>query len=679
MTKVRSQKKKLGEKLKQVYKELKIEESKDLGKVSAANIDAVTQGNLTVVQLKEEESKPNGLQTLIDAISKLIENLSGKLSSSPSGNNNTEAKVFTPGEHHTQMDGKNWLQRGISTYKKEKTDSFKQMTSVEGIASMIGITPGVGIAGTLVGAYAEDTKEKEQKKAEKEDYIKNFKEFTDVGRSMTDEESTSRATELYEKETKTTSRISEIENKKKLADVFGGTLSKKDTEEYESLKTVMNDITREKSFTKETDTTNKENVPLKTKGGKKTVVSEEEQLEAIRTEFINSVMSGIDQGIAEATPEEKLELENRGGSEFVSGVKDAVYQELINLNKEQLEELKKIALERTTENQEKESEDKSSEIVAEHTEKQTELLKDISTGTKESEETTLEKNIKTKEATTITTEKVTDKTKEKSSSLISTLMDMVPGGALKKLGPVGTILGSVLGKGAGVAGTIAKAGVPLMGSALSAAAPLAAVGTAGYAGYKVGGYINDNLLTNDDGASRVATGLESVKGVFGGGFDDAQLEATKKEEIALVNRQIASGSVSQSVAKLADKHGIKISVPIQSKAAPIERALAATAVTPESTTVNNSSSTTVAIPTVEQVTPKREAIINEMKEAKQNLEKAEEKKLSDQNKQSTHVINNSPTTNISNNSSRSEPMSTSRPADTINEDRYNFLQRRTVF
>lgn len=127
-------------------------------------------------------------------------------------------------------------------------------------------------------------------------------------------------------------------------------------------------------------------------------------------------------------------------------------------------------------------------------------------------------------------QKPNDKVEKNSDkpSLVSKLMDTV---------------GKVKLPGAGLLGTAAK----FTGGA-------AAVGAAGYAGYKAGEWLNEN--TNIQ--ANIAGGIDSVKGWFGNSDEDKQKEADAKSTQDLYEKKVKDGTLTAKSAKFFEDKGIKV-------------------------------------------------------------------------------------------------------------------------
>ncbi len=710
MTKVRKQKKKLGAALKKVYAEMKLESAREQGSLpSNASIEAVSQGNVTVVQLTEDNIKPEIetnntlLADLSKTLRKILEVFSGKQDvAKADGSGNTPANSPSTNEREdvakTDVSG-GWLKRGLDRIVASKKEAATELLSVEGIASMIGITPGVGIAGTLVGALSEDINEKKRKKIEKEEYIENFMTYTEQGRNMSKEEATQKASELYEKETKAKEIREQIEAKQKTARLFGGSISDKDREQLELANADLESIAKEKGSVLSSDEIDDALEPIK-----KEKVSKQTRVDAdpltddqIREEFYKGAVGGIDDYLKTASAEELAALKEQGGDDYVEGIKEALYQEMLQLNRDQLIELQRLANNTDAIDQNKEVEAEQLELAEKQTESEESVLeKNISKDTNneveaeqlvaleklaekqtESEESVLEKNISkdTNKITVKQVEKATEKSTE-TSNLLSTLTDLIPGASniVKHIQS-----GSALLKGASNTGKLIQSGSALLNGvgsvarlaapALSTLGPSLAVAGAGYVGYKAGEAITNNFLTNEDGSNKIGRGVDSLLGFFGKDHDSKQIDATRKADLELVNKQIAAGKMTQSAAKLAASYGVPIPDSVEITKPAVVKALGA-----DNLVETNQSPVKVET----TATPSREVATAELQtnnKAREANDSQQSKSSSTDEKKTTNIFNSSPTT-INNNSNVESRV---RPHDSLHEDRYNFLTRRLVF
>ena len=131
---------------------------------------------------------------------------------------------------------------------------------------------------------------------------------------------------------------------------------------------------------------------------------------------------------------------------------------------------------------------------------------------------------------------------EKSGSVVDKLKDLASGGK----GALGKA-GSVLGKAGKVLATGARLAAPAL-------LTTAAVGAAGYAGYKAGEWLNENTGIQEG----IASGIDSVKGIFGNSDEDKLKEADKKAAQVLYDKRVVEGKLTDKSAEFFEKQGIKV-------------------------------------------------------------------------------------------------------------------------
>ncbi len=87
------------------------------------------------------------------------------------------------------------------------------------------------------------------------------------------------------------------------------------------------------------------------------------------------------------------------------------------------------------------------------------------------------------------------------------------------------------------------------------AGPVAAVGAAGYAGYKAGQWLNENT----DIQENIASGIESIKGLFGASEEDkAKQVETESAQKSYDARVSSGGKMNQSLANFYKEKGVNI-------------------------------------------------------------------------------------------------------------------------
>ena len=783
MTSSRKNKKKLNDKLRQVYKELKIDEQdkkaaasstkpKDPEASKPQEPEAIASaGSLTVIQMqdvpeKEDKAKPaedKKFDKLASSIEKLAKGLTGKFGIK--GGDDEKPGSF--------------ISRGLKDYAGSKVEQIKQATSAEGILGLAGVNPGEGLIGSLLGAHMANRDAKRQAKEDEETYIKTFSESTEGGRSLSKEDQQKVGKELYLKEKKGREELAKLEEKEKVAKAFGGSLSKEDMTKVQQQKAILDEVATTKRggpLAVEEEVAAPEDAPKKkkkkaeetseevSKTTESTTVSKEtESKEFIkeRAELIKEVLAGVDDAVKNATQEQKAELFSKGGEEYVIGVKKGIMEELLKINQEQLEELKRATsvdpkdteeriLEKTdSQALELQKEEVANDKTVEKNEtEQTKLLKEVYNKLTTSEEDKLEKGKKAGPSLLETGKKVLDKGKEGGGILDSVmgLFDSVKGlrsvgGLLKVMGPLVSALGGMIGPALAVTATFVAA-------------------------YKLGSWINDKLFTGKNGENKIVDAAESLgAGPMSGKVDKNGGKAENlggasggekgaraaMDEVYrnIIEKRKRDGFLEPIDVENAERLGIDVKgIPIgkwDSKTrkmvaldTPEPATMAQKALTPTAPAVVAEKVAEAAVapavapaasplPAIESfveevppgaslpskqislaipgsqpkfqyqgsllaapaptsltpeapATPNRVALLGEMKRQEEEQTRQREEKeakaatiISNSNNKSTVVNNNN------GDSGGKTGRSTSRPADGLNEDRYQFLQRRLVF
>jgi len=107
---------------------------------------------------------------------------------------------------------------------------------------------------------------------------------------------------------------------------------------------------------------------------------------------------------------------------------------------------------------------------------------------------------------------------------------------------------------AGPKGVPKVPGGAMLGTVAKFAGGAAAVGAAGYAGYKAGEWLNENTNIQEN----IAGGVETVKGWFGNSFKDKQKEADEKSVKDLYEKKVKEGTLTAKSAKFFEDRGVKV-------------------------------------------------------------------------------------------------------------------------
>lgn len=313
---------------------------------------------------------------------------------------------------------------GLKSWMGGKVSSIKEMFSVGGALKMAGIghDPSTLMGSILAGREAKKEAE-EAEFQQRATGVSDILQFTERGRELAakNEKNPLRATleanKLYDERTGIEEKIEILKMKRKRAGDIGGSLSEEDAKTLRSLED------RKESMFKSSEP----EVVISKKRSKK-------------TEFLDGVLSGMKEEVASMAPGERDAI-NKMDPTFLKEVLRSAFEEVKEINEDQLEELIKLV-----------------------------KLNSLS------EEDRLEESLKKKSGVNVV-EKKEEKKKE------GGILDFLKGN------PFGGLMDAVKGiiPAFGLLGSGITSVVRILG-------PLAAVAAAGYAGYKIGGALNDNVI-----------------------------------------------------------------------------------------------------------------------------------------------------------------------------------------
>lgn len=410
---------------------------------------------------------------------------------------------------------------GFGAYIQNKKESFKQLFTLPGLAQAAGIGQDPNtLIGSIFAGMQEKREQTEAAAREKLDYVTNFSTLTDVGRGMSRVEAVAEGSRRFEELKKLTPELESLEAKEKRAAEFGGTLDESDRARKEALLEKRKQLQTYSTVQKEEAVPEKSDLP-----------KEKQQL-------LDDVKRGILDELSEMSPEEKNAF-LKADPELLKDMFKGAFEELVELNDEQVKQLMEM----------------------------NNKLSISEEAAFEANRRSLEPNLQS--TMQQTTEKVA--TPEKGGSILDTIKD----GAKDLLGK-GRI-GSVLKKAGGVGKGLMRFAPQL----LRAAGPAAAVAGAGYAGWKVGGWLNDNVINP---ATEKLTG---VKGQTLGGAIYDLLNPTQEDAPKPVDasRQVQTKRLKENEAKVEENKARKEAEATKTEA-PI--------INSPTTTVNNNS--TVVMP-----------------------------------------------------------------------------------
>ena len=172
----------------------------------------------------------------------------------------------------------------------------------------------------------------------------------------------------------------------------------------------------------------------------------------------------------------------------------------------------------------------------------------------------------------IPTEDVNAKRYEKIQETLDEIMKKLDdggffGGLMKAIAAVGTTIATILKNSIGSVMKVIMKVAKVLGGRLAAmatrllpiiarfAGPAAAVAAAGYAGYKAGEWLNENTNIQEN----IASGIESIKGLFGASDEDKAKEADQQNAQKLYQKRVDAGEkISQSMANFYKSQGVSV-------------------------------------------------------------------------------------------------------------------------
>lgn len=464
--------------------------------------------------------------------------------------------------------------KNLSSWFKEKIDPIKKLTSLQGITETLAAKAGPGLTGALLGTAAEGMQIRKEEKQRKASFVTSVLEGTEVGRAWQKEHGVEKAAQLatnvYKERESLEKQISVLDQKEKLiqgdGSVEGAGLDEQDSLARENLRKQLDE--NKKFFMP------KKNAP---EGASSEKVP---SLETAREELMQGVKEGIQREYESLTPEEKAEFDKNPEERAI--MIDAAMEELSKISEDQLRELIRIA--DALDDNEMEDKEKLLETV-------------------EEKAAVVEQDVEKKSPMKSLLEKGLNlfRTGFKGlSSVFSKGLSFLTGGLMKLVGPLASMLPSLM----------------------SSLAPAAGVAAAGAAGYMVGKHVVNPVLNNAAEAitgvegetigTGIYTAVDNIAGSKLGNMLGFKSDAQKMEESdtrALVefgNAKIAKGEkVSPEVAKAMVKSGIpvladQIDAPPskQETRAQITEAVERTADQIESAPTSKASTSVVNAPTV---------------------------------------------------------------------------------
>lgn len=387
--------------------------------------------------------------------------------------------------------------------------SVKQLATPAGILDMASAKMGGGIMSSVLSSASSVLKKRAAAKEDKVKWSSSYLTGTDKGRASVEEhgidKASAMAAETYDKKLVIEADINKQEERRstlKASGIKGADLSKEDLSALGEKKRQLGDLIGEKTQEKQSNKKSKEPTPA-------------EPINQLR----DTLFKAAEPGIRANYPEESKD------PEFIAGVKNGMEEELLALNKEQLEELKTLVKYSLKSEEDKFEENKSTIIE--------------------------------KEGTKVLNEPPDTK---KKGGIMDVITDIAGGkkGMLSKLGGLGRLVG------------LAGPGLAAAGTAAAAAGAGLAVGGAGAAGYVAGGLLNDYVLNpiagkitgnkDDTVGTALYTGVDKIKGFFGVKSDvDNLKDADQASSIELGKKKLAEGKpISKNLADILTGAGVSV-------------------------------------------------------------------------------------------------------------------------
>ena len=127
--------------------------------------------------------------------------------------------------------------------------------------------------------------------------------------------------------------------------------------------------------------------------------------------------------------------------------------------------------------------------------------------------------------------------------------------ALTLKSAIGGVMSAIGGIAASLGGKLAELATRLAPMIARFAGPAAGVAAAGYAGYKAGQWLNENT----DIQENIASGIDSIKGLFGASDEDKQKQAdTESAQKSYDTRVASGGKMNQSLANYYKEKGVSV-------------------------------------------------------------------------------------------------------------------------
>ena len=351
---------------------------------------------------------------------------------------------------------------GVKGWIQNKKDSFGQMFTIPGLAKAAGIGQDPSsLIGSIFNKMEENQIKKSEERAEKAKYITEFSQLTEVGRGMSRTEAMTEGARRFEELKKLNPELESLESKEKRARDFGGSLSESDLARKEALLEKRKELQNYASAQ---------------------IIKP--QATVVDKETMDGFKAGVLTELAESTPKER-EMFLSQDPEMIKSIFEGAVSELAGLSEKQLEMLKSI--DETLHKNEEELHEANLRkghiptLVSKNEPKQEEqggIIDTIISGLSTAG-SMLGRGVAAAKGATVAG-------KAAIMGGLATAKGAIGTGIGAAKGAIGTGIGAAKSAGAGLLRVL-----PAVGKAVL---PAAAVAGAGYAGWRAGGWLNENVV-----------------------------------------------------------------------------------------------------------------------------------------------------------------------------------------
>ena len=369
---------------------------------------------------------------------------------------------------------------GIRGWAQAKVEDAKQLFTLPGIARAAGLGQDPSsLLGSILAEYETNQERKRERLQEKAKYVAEFSELTDIGRGMSKRDAMVEGSRRFEELQKLQPELESLEAKERRARDFGGSLSESDLARKNEL------LERRKQL--------------------QNYSREQVEPSNQRGDLIRDFKQGVLNELSELNPEERQKFMSQD-PEMIKGIFEGAISELVELSDKQLEQLNDI----------KNILHKSEEEIHEANLRKSNQPLGVLPSSRESNDNK-EGGIASMLMSLLGAKGLMGKLGGLSKGLLAKV-GLLAKTAIATIAGLGKaaltgLMGLVSGAGKAIVGGLATAGKAAMGGlaklvplAGKAVLPAAAVAGAGYAGWRIGGWLNENVV---DPAVRRLTGDEN--------------------------------------------------------------------------------------------------------------------------------------------------------------------------